>query len=412
MKTLILPLATLAALGAWSFLNAQKIANLRDAAKHLNEAPHTSQQDGPAKPGSFASSGQKIDLQKIGTYLKKVSQGETLDRGDRAWLWTEQKIKLMSQDELVTALDELEFSDFPEHSLTKIRSELLAALRYKSPADYLKRIGITEGQPSNASRNAFLRLMKEDRSAAIDWFDAHLKEHPLKENEAHSHLSTRGFFEKTIAEALFPNEIEALDKRFENLHPEQISYVLRSLIQSSEEKVPQSFFTLARTHLSTQDASATIGEAILHLSRDKALSEVSALIQAHALTAVEKKAALKLIARSFPWSGKQDFTEFETLLPFIQKEGGNSVDELYAIGIANFYRNALKGTDDLTEIYQYVDALGKSKNSATLLPTFLKQTISRVCHCCSLESRLSRVKDDDLKKHLILTHQNNLNSNK
>lgn len=413
MKPIIFPLTTLVAMCSWYFINNQKIGNLKESLTQNDTTTEPLQiPKDPEK--AFIGSEGVLDLERVGSFLTKVSKGETKSNGGNAWLWTTQQLNLVDTDSLLDLYNELENTDFPTQERSKIESLILAHLRNKDPELYLQHFGIKPGINHHTAANAFRKLIKKDSQTAIAWFDEYLKKTNLGEKEAASHTSARVTFETVIAKELYPDHIEALGIRFQNLHGDQTQAILTSLksTNNQQEKLPQHFLELVRNSLSESQSANLIASVISNTTSRKELPEVAEIIAEYTLTPREELEFYKYLANQFAWESRGDIKKYESLLPFLRDQGVTDPAEVYAKGISKIYSNELCGTGDLTNIYQYVQKTGESQNLNNLLTAFVETTTSRVCECCCLEGRLSRISDQDLKNQISTAYQQNLDSSK
>ena len=348
MKPIIFPLIALIAAGAWHYVNASKIADLKvslETEASTNPVPAEEILD---EEKSFMAQGDGIELERFESFLGKVSKGEVKSNGNNAWLWIQQQFNLMSGDDLLAFLEELEHSDFPQQEREKMVAAINKSLIYRHPETYLRHFGIKTGYGYLPSWNAFFQFMEKDKAGAISWFDDYLKNNDLGEAEISVDHSTRLKFEKMIAYEIYPHDLDAVEKRIKNLNQEQAYAVIRALSSRGFPEVSKHFLNLARTHLPEEQAAALIGNTFTNTTRGKELTEVAKIINDHQLTNSEKNAFYKRMATDFAWNSDGDF----------------------------------------------------------------EKTTSRICQCCSLKGRLKRITDENLKSKISATYQRNLDQSK
>ena len=411
MKPIIFPLIALVAAGTWHYVNANKIAALRESL----DQPPSSEPVAPSTPVNEEKAfiaPEGIELDRIERYFDQIAKGEIKSNGNNARLWIEQKFNLMSGDDLLAFLDDLEHSDFPSNESKKMVSQIHNALINRHPQKYLQRFGIQGGGYNNPSERAFYQLMKQDMTAAITWFDDYLKETKLEETESSIHLNARVQFEQVIARALYPDNIPALNKRLQNLRLDQVSAIVNSVGMASFKDAPQQYLDFIRSNLPELGAANLIGNTLIYATHDKGPVEAANAIKEYQLTKGEKAAFFRSKLMQSAWDNGGNPAPLEIFLPLLKEQGIETRDEIYASGVARIYSNQLCGKGDLTKVYSYVQDVGQREDLENLFPKFVAKTTSRICECCSLQSRLERISNEELKSAIANSYQENLSQSK
>ena len=182
----------------------------------------------PSRPGAI---GKDIDWREIAGYYSKVKNG----RGSydmRKMMSVQQRLRKMSKEELLAALDKIQTLELDDDERIKLESMIIGPLIEKDPELVLTRfedhINDQQNGMSWQLASAIGEWAKNDQAAAIAWFDKKIADGIFTSKSLDGKNQVRINFETNLVSTLLANNPTAAEARIAALPADQRMGALNS----------------------------------------------------------------------------------------------------------------------------------------------------------------------------------------
>lgn len=382
------PVAVLISGIAWLAARTREITRLEEGNSILSErisTPLTSTGDSPQKTARTSPTSQKspdpIDWKAVAAQLADMQRGGIGDI--RAATQLQQRIRQMSADEILAALDEIASSDFPAETRLSLEQMLLGPLIEKDPQlaldRFLPRIDENRGIFAWQLSAALRQWAKKDLPAATAWFDTQIASGRFDSKSLDGRNSARQHFESSLIAALLPSDPDAAARRLDAVPPQQRRDILSHYeLQALNEADQANFASLVRAYLPENEQTSVIAGPANRLASG-GYEKIGPYLDRIAATPAERAAAVETAAGSrinqLSRSRKITATDIDQLRQWAETQSPGSADKATGRALANLdYDNGSTTFDQAAEL---AATYHESSSSDDLLATFLESWSAR-----------------------------------
>ena len=280
---------SIARLDQQSLLLEKSIANARAAAQS-EETASTSLSDRGSR-----TTGQVIDWKKIAMQVSTLNERSVV--GDlRALMRLREQVSAMTDQELLTALDEIAALDLPKENRTAVENMIGAQLAEKAPEAFLTRFfnRMDSGNDPigwQLSR-ALAAWAKDDPAATMRWLDRQIAAGAFDTKSLDGKNRARFEFEGTLVAALLSSDATAAKDRIAGLPPEHRAEALRYTRKSSMDAVATAYAAIVREQLPLAEQANALAEAAPSVSAND-YGKVTDYMNRIAATSSEREACVE-----------------------------------------------------------------------------------------------------------------------
>lgn len=233
------PVLVLAVIGVWNAGQTRAITSMENDSREIRRviteeesrlanAPKRSQTEeiSPTAPSAL------IDWNEIPAKISDNAPGGGAERL-RAVIALQQRLKSMTRDELIAALDDIEVMGLDAAERAELVSMIAAELAKKDTEYALDRFVDEIGKDPNGLGwqlgDAFGDWAKRDPAAATAWFDKQIAAGKFESRSLDGRSEIRALFEAAILPGLLTSDLEAAGRRLLALPEDQRREVLEQL---------------------------------------------------------------------------------------------------------------------------------------------------------------------------------------
>lgn len=313
---LIPPVIALALAGIWIARQHQSISALEDATaalqKHITAARSSGLDNDPSNSKSTAATQvtknkKPIKWKKIGAQLAEMDRSD--GKGDlRAVILFKQRLQVMSEAELIAALDEVATLDLPADALASLEQTLFEALMVKDPECALTRFidrthHISGGIPLALAKIQFTHTFKDwvtkDPAKAAAWFDQKIAAGKFDGTSLDGESQLRDKFEATLFGALLGTAPDGASQRLGGIPADQrAQFLRRNSDWKLNEQTFQAFATLIRKQVPEKQQLGLFMQQASLMGRRESYAEVTAFMDGIAATPAERVACVEIATKS------------------------------------------------------------------------------------------------------------------
>jgi len=306
----MLPVIALIIAGGWVGYRRQEISHLEEESTLLAEAISAARAaDAGTGPGDEAkeSSGKKIKPGKVPINWKKIAddfqtnrQGGTADR--RSHFLMEQKLRAMSADEILTALNEIRALNLPGDASGMLERMLIGPLAEKDPelalATFIDKVRDGSGQIGWELSDALGKWAKKEPARATVWLDQQIAEGRFDSKSLDGKSGERLQFEGRLVLVLMGTDNAAAGQRLAGLPPEQRSEALQQFMWGKIKDENQSAYaTLVREQIPEKERDEVLARPINQLDVQADFSKADEYLDRIGATAAERAALAEKAAQ-------------------------------------------------------------------------------------------------------------------
>ncbi len=385
----ILPVASLAFVGAWNAAQVRSIHSVEKAGTELrgkiavaraSAMPDFAASSGSGKSGGLVAKagGKNRDWKEVAAMLLDMEKGSST-HDLRAQMAFQQELRSMSRDEIIAALDDIEKLGLSDEARELLESSMLEALIKHDPEYALKRFADRiEGDSNEFSwqlSTAFGQWAKTDLAAAMKWFDDQVRDGKFDSKSLDGRSDTLLQFESELMESMIASDVNSAAQRLASLPEDQRREVLEKLSFADLSPAEQKAYTdLVRQYIPADERQGSFAHIASQLVDDSGYGKVTAFLDAVQATPEERAAAAKQTADSqleqLADEGKVTRQAVDQLRDWLKQQSPGNVDSLTGKALAEAAQDG--GNFDYAEASQLVLQYQKSTGSDDILIAFLE----------------------------------------
>lgn len=384
----ILPVVSLALVGAWNASQVKSIRALEENGADLREKISTARASMPdlasmsasgKTGGSGATARRKItDWKELADKLLAFEHGAG-STDLRSQMEIQQDLKNMTKDEMIAALDEIAGMDLSEEARGLLESSILESLIKQDPEYALKRFANRiEGDSNEISwqlATAFSDWAKKDLAGARQWFDEQIRNGAFDSKSLDGRSDTLVQFEAGLMESLIGSDPNAAAQRLAMLPEEQRREVLERLpFEKLSPAEQQAYTTMVRGLVPGDERQGSFAHIASQLVDDTGYGKVSAFLDSVQATEAERAAAAKQTADSqleqLAEEGKVNRQSVDQLRAWLAQQSPGNVDSLTGKALAEAAQSG--GEFTYEQASQLILQYQKSTGSDDVLIAFLE----------------------------------------
>jgi hypothetical protein len=305
-KHLLPPLLALAIAGTWLGSQRQRISSLEERSRVLQQAMVTRQTEGLTGDSSVAASKlvkgkEPLDWKKIAASLAEMQRGGGMS-DMRSQIKLQQRLQAMSQEELISALDEIATLDLPKESRKALEQTLMSSLAQKDPEYALTRFNdrLHNDQDSMSwlLANAMSEWIKKDPARANMWFDEQITAGKFDSKSLDGKSRVRLTFEACMIDNLLGSDPDSAGRRLASLPEDQRKETLQRFNLRHKEEDQAAFAKLVRAHLPKDDQASALANKASALADDKGYVKVTEFLGRVNATPAERQTCVERTATS------------------------------------------------------------------------------------------------------------------
>ncbi len=297
----------------------------------------------PAPPAKTAKDKEPLDWKKIAAQLA-VMQGNGGLGDMRAMLRFQQRLRAMTREELVAAVDEIATLDLSAEERRTFEPALMEAFVQKDPAlaltQFVDRVQNSSGALTWQLSNALQQWAKKDPAKAAAWFDQQIAAGKFDSKALDGRSNSRKRFEASMIEVLLGSDLTAASRRLGAMPENQRSEVLELY---SLQKLPQenqlAFATLVREQLAADAQARSLGKLASQQANADGYTKVTEFLNRIDATPAERAAcagsAVHSKLQQLSRNKKIAREDIDTMREWITSQSPESTDKLTGSVLAN-----------------------------------------------------------------------------
>lgn len=357
--TLIPPVIALILAGGWIANQRHSISTLEDesvslekhiAAAHSSGSAADPSHAKPAGPAKAAKDKESLDWKKIASQFEEMQRSGGM--GDmRTMMKFQQRLQTMTQEELVSALDEIATLDLPEQSRNMLEQMLIGPLVGKDPelalTRFIDRLQDTRGGMGWQLSNAMQEWAKKDPAKATAWFDQQIAAGKFDSKALNGKSQSRNQFEGALINVLLASDPDAASRRLGAMPEDQRGEVLGQYSsQPLKEENQMAFATMVRGQVPEKDQAKALAEQASRLVGDDGYAKVNGFMDRIAATPAERTACVEQAAesriQSISFQKKVTRDDLDTMREWTKTQAPGSTDKITGEALAGLLQNGRK----------------------------------------------------------------------
>ncbi|MES2659851.1 MAG: hypothetical protein V4689_14625 [Verrucomicrobiota bacterium] len=380
---IIPPLLALVLVGAWNASQMRSISSLEQDGADLRErisaalASGNGGSDSLSVKASHPGGKDSIDWKKMPAMISAVHNGGEKAQL-RAMLDLQQRLKNMTREEMIAALDEIAGLDLSDEEREALIAMILEPLIKLDPQYALARfVDQIESDSSSIGwqlATAFGQWMKTDAAGATAWFDRQIAEGKFESRTLDGKSEMRAKFESEVLESLLSSDLAAAALRIQAMPEDQRREILEQL--SFTELAPneqKAYADLVRQLIPADEREGSFAYIAAQLA-DSGYEKVSAFLDSVQATPEERAAAAKQAATSrlemLGSEGDISRAEVDSLRAWLDKQSPGQTDRITGKALAEAAQDG--GEFDFEAASQLVIQYQQSTGSDDVLIAFLE----------------------------------------
>lgn len=376
---LIPPLAALVLVGGWNVAHMRSISSLKRDAAELRVNLSAARVSPPGVTPSTASASQgPIDWKQMPSRIAEFQQG-----GEKAQLRAmidfQQRLKNMSREELITALDEIDALGLSENDRDEMLTWILESLVKLDPQYALARF-VDQIESSSSAvgwhlASAFGKWAKTDPAAATAWFDRQIAGGKFESRTLDGRSEIRSTFESELLETLLSSDLATAARRIQALPEDQRREILEQLpfseLDPNEQKA---YASLVRQLIPADEREGSFAHIASQLINGGDYQEVSSFLDSVQAGPAERAAAAKQAAvtrmEMLGQDGSITRAEVDSLRAWVGQQAPSLTDSITGKALAEASQDG--GDFDYAAASQLVVIYQQATGSDDVLISFLE----------------------------------------
>ena len=351
ISSLIPPAVALLVAGAWIASQRQAISTFENEStvleKHIAAARSASAADParakPAGPAKTAKAKEPLDWKKIAAQFAEMQQSSGM--GDmRTIIRLQQRLRAMTQQEIVAALDEIASLGLAEDSRSLLEQMLIGPLVEKDSEFAIRHFIDRLQDPGRMIgwhlSNAMREWAKKDPAKATAWFDQQIAAGRFDSKSLDGKSQSRNQFEGNLISVLLASDPDAASRRLGAMAEDQRAEILgeHSFRQLGQEN-QLAFATLVRGQVPPKDQAKSLAQMASRLVDDDGYAKVTGFMDRIAATPAERKACVEQAVESriqtISYQKKITLADLDAMREWTKVQAPDSTDSLTGKALAN-----------------------------------------------------------------------------
>ena len=325
----------------------------------------------------------------------------------RAGLEFQQRLAGMSEENLITAFDEIDRLDLSSEERQALESMLLDSLIKVDPEYALNRFSdkITSDssgvgwQLSSALRD----WAKTDLAGATAWFDRQIADGNFESKTLDGKSEMRTQFEGALMESLLATDFEAASRRLATIPEDQRREVLEQIPFSElSSEVQQAYATLVRELIPQDERAGSFAHIAAQLVNESGYDEVTAFLDAVHATPAERASSAQQTAESrmelLGREGEVTRQDVDHLRQWLSLQAPEKTDTITGKALAEAAQD--DGKFKFAEASQLVLQYQQSSGNDDVLVAFLQSYAAR-SNLEQAQSLANKIMDDKLRAEIL-----------
>lgn len=384
IQLMIPPFLALVLVGSWNAVQMRSISSLESSGTELRGkisaalAKVNSPQD--PEPGKFddISAKSPIDWKRMPATIAGFQEGREKSQL-RAMIDFQQRLKNMTREELIAALDEIDMLDLSADDREELMATILEPLIKLDPQYALSRFVDQIESGSSAVgwqlAAAFGNWLKGDAAAASAWFDRQIADGKFESRTLDGRSEMRSKFEAELVESLMSSDLAAAARRIQAMPEDQRREILEQLSFSELDPAGRiAYAGLVRQLIPADEREGSFAHIASQLINDGGYGQVSEFLDSVQAGPGERAAAAKQAAINrlelLGLNGGIDRTEVDSLRSWLDKQAPSLTDKITGKALAEASQNG--GDFDYAAASQLVIEYQQSTGSDDVLVAFLE----------------------------------------
>ncbi|MEO6473823.1 MAG: hypothetical protein ABIQ96_01805 [Luteolibacter sp.] len=381
---MIPPLSALILVGVWNASQMRSISSLEHDGQELRgkisvALASGSVPDAPHAKGGHSAAKDAIDWKRMPAAMAAVRNGGEKAQL-RAMIDLQQRLKNMTREEMIAALDEIAGLDLSDEDREALIAMILEPLIKLDPqyalARFVDQIESGSGSVGWQLATAFEQWMKKDSAGAIAWFDRQIAEGKFESRTLDGKSEMRSKFESEVLENLLSSDLAAAALRIQALPEDQRREILEQLpftdLSPNEQKA---YADLVRQLIPADEREGSFANIAEQLaSSGGGYEKVSLFLDSVQASPAERAAAAKQTATSqFEMLGRDgdiSRAEADSLRAWLDKQAPGQTDSITGKALAEAAQAG--GKFDFEAASELVLQYQKSSGSDDVLVAFLE----------------------------------------
>ena len=349
--SLIPPAVALVVAGAWLASQRHAISSFENESivleKHIAAARSASAADParakPAGPVKAAKAKEPLDWKNIAAQFVEMQQSGGM--GDmRTIIRLQQRLRAMTQQEIVAALDEIASLGLAEDSRSLLEQMLIGPLVEKDPEFAIRHFIDRLQDPGRMIgwhlSNAMREWAKKDPAKATAWFDQQIAAGRFDSKSLDGKSQSRNQFEGNLISVLLASDPDAASRRLGAMAEDQRAEILgeHSFRQLGQEN-QLAFATLVRGQVPPKDQAKSLAQMASRLVDDDGYAKVTGFMDRIAATPAERKACVEQAVESriqtISYQKKITLADLDAMREWTKVQAPDSTDSLTGKALAN-----------------------------------------------------------------------------
>lgn len=386
-SSLIPPLVALVVAGVWIGSQRRSISALESESVVLQKHIAAARTSGPgvdsaaakpAPPAKAAKDKEPLDWKKVAAQFEEMQRSGGM--GDmRTMMKLQQRLRSMTKEEIIAALDEIAALDLPEQSRDMLEQMLIGPLAQKDPelvlGKFIDRLGDKDGSMSWMLSNALQEWAKKDPAKATAWFDQQIAAGKFDSKTLDGKSRSRLQFEGTMISVLLDTDPSGAASRLGAMPEDQREDALSNWsFQQLKEESQVAFAKLVRDQVPEKDQTSTLAQqASRMVGNDEGYSKVTEFMDRIAATPAERAACVEEAAesriRSLSHSKKIAAEDLDAMRAWASTQSPDQVNTLTGKALANAGQGngGTKFEDAAALAVQYHEASGNDEVLSSFL---------------------------------------------
>jgi hypothetical protein len=378
------PLLALVLVGFWNIHQMRSISSLESGGAELRAKIATALASGniavdpiPSKV-SFLGAKGAIDWKQMPGIIAAVQNGGGKTEL-RAMIDLQQRLKNMTREEMIAALDEIAGLDLSDEDREELVTMVLEYLIKVDPpyalARFVDQIESGSGAVGLQLSSAFGKWMKNDPAAALAWFDRQIADGKFESRTLDGRSEMRTAFEAEALEGLLSSDLAAAARRIQAMPEDQRREVLEQL--SFSDLAPadrEAYAGLVRQLIPADEREGSFAHIAAQLVNGDGYDQVSSFLDSVQATPEERAAAAKQAANSemerLGLLGDVSRAQVDSLRAWLEKQAPGQTDSITGKALAEASQNG--GNFDFEAASQLVLQYQQSTGSDAVLVAFLE----------------------------------------
>lgn len=378
---LVLPVASLVLVASWIGSERNSISALENESTVLKSAlaarasglevdtaaPKVKSADQLAKEKA------PIDWKKIAAQMAEMRSGGDM----RAYFQLQKKLRALSKEELISALDEIVTLDLPSESVQMLQQMLLAPLCEDYPEyaliHYYDQISDVGGMMNSQLARAMKNWAGKDPAAATAWFDQQIAAGKFDSKSLDGKSQARMQLEGSLIRALIATAPAAAALRLKSLPEDQRAGALQSHQGGIEDKNQLAYANLVRSGLPQEAQVETFKQEVSNIIRRGEYTEVSEYMDRIKATPAERSACIQLAAEQkierLSWNRKVTRGDIDTMRDWVVSQAPSTTEKVTGLALAKSTRGSNKM--EFSEAAALATQYHKASGNDELLISFL-----------------------------------------